>query len=101
MSRKLKYPKNSHQPDHAEDGERHGLIGELLLRADRRQRQEHQVLLLRHDGRQGDEVGNDGNDVDDVHHVAEEAELVGARDEPGREKCDRRAMTASSVLTSR
>lgn len=82
MSRKLKYPKNSHQPDHAEDGEWHGLIGELLLSADRRQGQEHQIIFLRHDGRQGDEVGNDGNDVDYVHHVAQEAELSGTRDEP-------------------
>lgn len=80
MSRQLKYPKHSNQSNDAKNGERHRLVGELLLSADRRQRQEHQIFLLRDDGRQRDEVGNDGNDVDDVHHVAEEAQLVGAGD---------------------
>lgn len=74
-------PKHPDEPYDPENGEAHGLVGALVLRADRRLGQVHGVLLFGDDGRQRDEVRNDGNDVYDVHHVSEEVQLVGTREE--------------------
>jgi len=42
----------------------------------------HRILvLLRQHRRQRDKVGNDGHDVDDVHHVLEEIPLVRTADD--------------------
>lgn len=40
------------------------------------------VFLFGHHGRQRDEIGNDGDDVDDIHNVAEEIQFVRAGEEP-------------------
>lgn len=57
------------------------LVGALVLGRDGGAGEVEGVLLLRDDRRQRDEVRNDRDDVDDVHDVPEEVELVGAREE--------------------
>lgn len=77
----LENAEDTHEPNDPEDGQRHGLVGALVLRRDGRAQYVRGVLLLGDDGGERDEVRNDGDDVDDVHDVPEEVELVGARQE--------------------
>lgn len=82
MSGQFEYPENPHKPDDPEYGQRHGLVGALVLRVLRRLGQVHRGVLLLGDHRgQRDEVRYDGDYVDRVHHVLEEVQLVGAGEE--------------------
>ena len=81
MPRELEDSEHSDQSDDPEDGERHGLVVALLVGRDGRARRYH-LLLLRHDGGQRDEVGDDGHQVDHVHDVLGEDVLGGAGQEP-------------------
>jgi len=73
MSGQFEYPENPHESDDPEYGQRHSLVGALVLRVLRRLGQVHRgVLLLRDDCGQRDEVRYDGDNVDRVHHVLEE-----------------------------
>lgn len=83
MSGQFEYPEDPHEPDDPEYGQRHGLVGALVLRVLRRLGQVHRgVLLLGNDRGQRDEVRYDGDDVDRVHHVLEEVQLIGTGEEP-------------------
>jgi len=83
MSGQFEYPEDPHEPDDPEYGQRHGLVGALVLRVLRRLGQVHGgVLLLGDDRGQRDEVRYDGDYVDRVHHVLEEVQLVGTGQEP-------------------
>lgn len=78
MSGQFEYPENPHEPNDPEYGQRHGLVGALVLRVLRRLGQVHRgVLLLGNDRGQRDEVRYDGDYVDRVHHVLEEMQLIG------------------------
>lgn len=78
MSGQFEYPENPHEPNDPEYGQRHGLVGALVLRILRRLGQVHRgVLLLGNDRGQRDEVRYDGDYVDRVHHVLEEVQLIG------------------------
>ena len=80
MSGQLEYSKHSHKSDHSEDGQGHGLVG-LLVWHHRRLGRDH-LLLLGHDGGQGDEVGDDGNEVDHVHNVFTELHFARTGQKP-------------------
>lgn len=80
MSGQLEYSKHSHESDHSEDGQGHGLVC-LLVGHDRRLRR-YDLLLLGHDGGEGDEVRDDGNEVDHVHNVFTELHLAWTRQKP-------------------
>lgn len=65
------------------------LIGAFILGRDGRPGEVKRILLLGNNRRQCDEIRNDGDDVDDVHDVPEEVELVGAREEAhGQLECE-------------
>lgn len=68
---KFEDAEDSHKPNDTENGQRHGLVGALVLRADGRPRQVERVLLFGDYGGQRDKVRNDGDDVDKVHDVSE------------------------------
>ncbi len=94
MPGQLEYSKDTDETYDPEDGQRHGLVP-CPVTAQRRhfdlqvarldERVEVLLLHLGHDGGERDEVRNDGDEVDDVHHVLEEVELVWAREEPDHE----------------
>lgn len=81
MPAKLEDSEDAHESDDPEYGQRHGLVGALVLRRDGRARFVMRVLLFGYDGSQRDEIRNDGDDVDNVHDVPEEVELIWARQE--------------------
>lgn len=81
MPAELEDAEDAHEPNDPEYGQRHGLVGALVLWRDRTSRQVERVLLFGHHRGQRDEVRNDCDDVDEVHDVTEEVELVGARKE--------------------
>lgn len=81
MAGQLEDPEHAHQADDAQDGKAHGLVRGLVLRADGRLGQVHRILFLSYHGGQGDEVGDNGDDVDDIHHVAEEVKFIGTSQE--------------------
>lgn len=77
MAGQFEYSKHSDEPNDPQDGQRHGLVGTALLRSGRSSLDAVElVFFFRHDSSQRDEIGNDGHDVDDVHHVFEEVALV-------------------------
>jgi len=79
MSGEFEYPENPHEPDDPEYGQRHGLVGALVLRVLRRLGQVHRGILLLGDHRgQRDEVWYYGDYVYRVHYVLKEVQLVGA-----------------------
>lgn len=61
------------------------MVRALVLWADGGLGEVQRVLLLGHHRRQGDEVRNDRDDVDDVHHVSEEIEFVRTRQKTYRQ----------------
>ncbi len=81
MPGQLENSKNSHQSDNTKNGQRHGLVVALLVRRHGGLRRYH-LLLLGHDGGQGDEVGYDSDQVDHVHNVFGEDVLRRAGEEP-------------------
>ena len=80
MAGELEDSEHSDQSDDPEDGERHGLVVALLVGRHGRLGRDD-LLLLGHDRGQGDEVGDDGDQVDHVHDVLGEDVLGGAREE--------------------
>lgn len=70
VSGKFEYPEDPNESDDPEDSQRHGLIIALAL--------------VSYDRPQRDEVWNDGHDVDTVHDVLEEAQLLWAGSEPNQ-----------------
>src|SRR6218665_2498766 len=78
VARQFEYPEDANESDDPEDGQRHGLVVGPGLVGD--------------DSAEGDEVRNDGDDVDQVHEVLEEAEVLRRGGEPneqlGREPDD-------------
>lgn len=81
MPTQLKDAEDSHKPDNSKNGQRHGLIGAFVLRTDRCSWQVQGVLLFGDNRCQRDEVRNDSDNIDDIHDVPEEIELVGTRQE--------------------
>lgn len=81
MSRQLEDAEDAHEPDHTQDGQAHGLVGGLVLRGHRRTRQIQRILLFGHHGGESDEIRDDSDDVDYIHHVSKEVELVGTSQE--------------------
>lgn len=81
MPTKFEYAEDSYEPNDTQNGQRHGLVGAFILRTDRRSWQIQRVLLLGHHGGQRDKVRNDGDDIDKVHDVPEEVQLVGTGQE--------------------
>lgn len=75
-------PEHPHETDYPQNSQAHGLVGGLILRRYGSSRQVQSVLLLGNDGRQGDEVRDNGDYINDVHDVSEEVEFVGTRQEP-------------------
>ena len=71
----LEDAEHADQADHSEDGQGHGLLPVLAAPAP-------WLLLLHQLSAQGDEVGEDGPHVDDVHEVPRELGLAGAGEEP-------------------
>ena len=67
MSGQLEYPEDSDEPDDAKDRQRHCLIVRRRRRGD----------VVGNDRRQRDEVRRDGDDVDEVHQVLEERQMIG------------------------
>lgn len=57
------------------------MIGALILGRDGRPGEVECIFLFGDHCRQCDEIRNDGDDIDNVHDVPEEVELVGAREE--------------------
>ena len=80
MAGELEDSEHSDQSDDPEDGERHGLVVALLVGRHGRLGRDD-LLLFGHDRGQGDEVGDDGDQVDHVHDVLGEDVLGGAREE--------------------
>ncbi len=68
MARELEDAKDPHQTDHAEDGQRHGLLAVALALGQLRP--------------QSDEVRNNSHDINDIHDVFGKSSLAGAREEP-------------------
>lgn len=86
MSGQFEYPEDPHEPDDSEYGQWHGLVGAFVLWVLRRLGQVHRgVLLLGDDRGQRDEVRYDGDNVNRVHHVLEEVQLVGTGEKPDGE----------------
>ena len=80
MSGQLEYPKHSDQPDHPEDCEGHRLILAILVRHHWRFGGDF-LLLFRHNGSEGNEVGDDGDQVYHVHDVSAELHFTRAGEE--------------------
>lgn len=66
MTRELKNPEDSHQPDDPDEGQGHGGLSAFVLGELRAQR---------------DKKRQNGQEVDDVHDVFEEVDLAGSADE--------------------
>ena len=72
VARQLEDAEDADQPDDPQHGERHGAVaGRPAVLGDRRAERE--------------EVRRDGDDVDEVHGVAKEQNVVGRRGEPNEE----------------
>lgn len=67
VARELEDAKDPHQTDHAEDGQRHGLLAVALALGQLRP--------------QSDEVRNNSHDINDIHDVFGKSSLAGAREE--------------------
>lgn len=81
MAGQLEDTEHTDESNDPQDGQAHGLVGGLVLRRHRRPRQVQGILFFSDDGSQGDEVWDDGYNVDDIHYISEEVELVRARQE--------------------
>lgn len=79
---KLEDPEDSDQADDSEDGQGHGL---LLAPTPIAAATPRLLLLIGQFCAQGDEVGDNGHDVNDVHDVAGELRLAGAGEETHKE----------------
>ena len=77
MARQFKYSKHSDESDYSENGKGHGLIAAPFYRRTALDAV-LDLLFFRQDSGQRNEIGNDGHDVDDVHHVFEKVALIGA-----------------------
>ena len=80
MTRQLEDAEDAHQPDDSEDGQRLGL--RAAARARRRRRCPRRVDEL---SSERDEVRQNGDEVDDVHGVAEERRAVRTEREADRQ----------------
>ena len=76
MPGELEYSEHSHESDHSEDGQRHGLVRPSLCACHSRLGRGRHCLVLGHHCGQCQKVRNDRHHVNDVHHVTTEADLV-------------------------
>ena len=84
MSGKLEYPEHSDEPDHSEYRQGHRLVRTLVLRAYRRLWFIRHFLLLGHHGTKRDKIRNDGDDIDEIHYITEEVQLIWTGEEAHR-----------------